>query len=156
MKIRTLDIDELNERLAELEDKRDLIATREEELNECKEALATDPEVAGVAESVDDAQASLDSAKDDFDKDEQAELTALETLKDEIGERRGKISHEGGPYVDERDFEDYAREIADDIGAIDKDAGWPCNCIDWDQAARELKMDYSSVEWQGDTYLYRS
>jgi antirestriction protein len=40
---------------------------------------------------------------------------------------------------------DYAEELAEDIGAIDHDAGWPMNCIDWDRATRELSMDYSEA-----------
>ena len=34
-------------------------------------------------------------------------------------------------------FTDYARELADDIGAVPSDAGWPAYCIDWERAARE-------------------
>jgi hypothetical protein len=52
-------------------------------------------------------------------------------------------------------FKDYAQELAEDIGAINSDASWPNNCIDWDKAARELQMDYSSVEFDGVTYHYR-
>ncbi|KKL86611.1 hypothetical protein LCGC14_1942930, partial [marine sediment metagenome] len=52
-------------------------------------------------------------------------------------------------------FKEYAQELADDIGAIDSDLTWPNNCIDWDQATRELQMDYSTVEFDGITYWYR-
>jgi antirestriction protein len=54
------------------------------------------------------------------------------------------------------DFTDYARELAEDIGAIDRDAKWPVYCIDWEWAARELKMDYTSVEVNGIKYYFRS
>lgn len=40
------------------------------------------------------------------------------------------------------DDEDFAREQAESLGAIDREAHWPMNCIDWEQAARELMMDY--------------
>lgn len=39
--------------------------------------------------------------------------------------------------------EDFAEDMAEQVGAIDRDAKWPMTCIDWDQAARELMMDYS-------------
>lgn len=52
-------------------------------------------------------------------------------------------------------FENYARELADDIGAIKDDAAWPYTCIDWWQAARELKMDYTTTEFNGVTYFYQ-
>lgn len=42
-----------------------------------------------------------------------------------------------------KDDEDFAQEIAEGIGAIDKNAAWPYTCIDWEYAARELMYDYS-------------
>jgi len=39
--------------------------------------------------------------------------------------------------------EDFAREMAEQLGAIDKNAQWPQNCIDWEYAAKELMYDYS-------------
>lgn len=38
--------------------------------------------------------------------------------------------------------EDFARQFADDIGAIQDDCSWPYTCIDWEWAARELMYDY--------------
>lgn len=31
---------------------------------------------------------------------------------------------------------------------------WPYNCIDWEKAANELKQDYSTVDFEGETYYY--
>lgn len=42
-----------------------------------------------------------------------------------------------------KDDEDFAYETALSLGAIDKDAKWPNNCIDWGQAAKELMYDYT-------------
>lgn len=56
----------------------------------------------------------------------------------------------------ESEFEDYARELADDIGAVDKNAGWPTRCIDWEQAAAELAQDYTTVTYQGNDYYNRA
>jgi antirestriction protein len=58
--------------------------------------------------------------------------------------------------IPESDFVEYAQELAYDIGAIHQDASWPSNCIDWERAARELKMDYTSVEVNGIKYYFRS
>lgn len=52
-------------------------------------------------------------------------------------------------------FQEYAEQLADDIGAIDADAGWPVRCIDWAQAAAELQVDYTPVEFDGVTYWVR-
>ena len=144
MKIRTLDIDELNDRLAELEGFRDALESERENLAE-----ATD-------EDRDEIAGRLEAAQDDFGADEQDELKQLESLRDEIGESRGKINDEGGPFIHENDFKEYAQELAEDIGAIPRDAAWPCRCIDWEAAADELRADYSEVTRNGETYLYRS
>lgn len=52
-------------------------------------------------------------------------------------------------------FRTYAEELADDIGAIPRDAQWPLTCIDWEQAARELRYDYSPIDIDGVTYWTR-
>jgi antirestriction protein len=58
--------------------------------------------------------------------------------------------------IPEYEWEAYARQLAEDIGAISTDGGWPVYCIDWERAARELAADYSKVEVDGTTYYYRS
>ena len=45
-----------------------------------------------------------------------------------------------GEYKDDQEF---AMETADSMGAVDKNANWPMNCIDWEYAAKELMYDYS-------------
>ena len=58
--------------------------------------------------------------------------------------------------IPEGEFEDYARQLAEDIGAIPEGLQWPVNCIDWGRAARELRYDYTLVTFDGDEYLIRS
>jgi antirestriction protein len=61
-------------------------------------------------------------------------------------------------YNGEHDSEKaFAQELADDIGAVDTDIGWPNSCIDWDQAARELFMgDYwSERSSTGTVFVFR-
>lgn len=150
--IRYLDIDELNDRLAELEDIKDNLRIAEDDLEEY-DSEHTPPE-----DSDDERQdliEAVESAQKDFDEIAD-ELAKLEELKDQIGERKGKIDDENGPFIHDNDFKDYARELAEDIGAIDRNASWPLGCIDWEQAADELKADYTSVDWEGVTYYYRA
>lgn len=61
----------------------------------------------------------------------------------------------GETLIADRYFKQYAMDFAEDIGAIPKDNAWPCTCIDWDQAASELQMDYTSVEIDGQTFWIR-
>ena len=52
-------------------------------------------------------------------------------------------------------FRTYAEELADDCGMVPKNAQWPLTCIDWEQAARELRYDYTGIEIDGATYWTR-
>ena len=85
--------------------------------------------------------------------EDRAELEDLEALASE-GESAADWIH-GETLIRDSYFEEYARDLADDIGAVDKDAGWPNSCIDWEKAADELRMDYFSVEFRGVTYWIR-
>jgi hypothetical protein len=74
--------------------------------------------------------------------DEQAQLKAF------ASELAGYVPdwRYGSIVVAEDHFEDYARQLAEELGLINADAGWPARNIDWAAAADELKMDYSSAE----------
>lgn len=39
--------------------------------------------------------------------------------------------------------EEFAQNLADDLGLVPDDLSWPCSCIDWERAARELLQDYA-------------
>lgn len=39
--------------------------------------------------------------------------------------------------------EDFAQDLAEQLGCIDRHAQWPYTCIDWTYAAKELMWDYS-------------
>lgn len=91
---------------------------------------------------------------------ERAELAELESLLAELAGGGGDEQFEGDWYpvtlIRDSHFKTYAEEFADDVGAIKPgEFQWPYTCIDWDQAARELQTDYSSVEFRGVTFWYR-
>lgn len=100
----------------------------------------------------DELQAEIDEG--DLTPDE---VTEAEQEITEIDEVEGYCEdfYHGGTLIPEVDFEDYAREFAEDIGAISDDGRWPNYCIDWKYAARELAMDYSLVEYDGVDYYVR-
>ena len=87
------------------------------------------------------------------------ELTELRTLLSELEGMGGDEQWKGDWYpvllIRDSHFKAYAQELAEDTGAIDSNATWPNNCIDWDHAARELRYDYSGVDVQGITYWTR-
>ena len=91
---------------------------------------------------------------------ERKELAALRVLLDELKGNGGDEQWQGDWYpltlVRDSYFTSYAQGIAEDCSNIDfATLSWPLTCIDWNQAARELRMDYSSVEFGGVTYWYR-
>jgi hypothetical protein len=53
-------------------------------------------------------------------------------------------------------FKEYAMQLADEISGDGKSENWPFNCIDWEMAARELKYDYSALDYDGITYWIRN
>lgn len=171
--IRYLDISELNDRLDELTALRDALDAANEAHNEAVRAFECasrafsdnsdetqnddlDAAMESAREEMDEAEEALNEADVAFATEERKELEKLEALKDEIGERRGKIDEGNGPFVHEYDFAEYAQELAEDIGAIDRNVSWPLTCIDWTAAANELRADYTEITWEGASYLYRA
>lgn len=102
-----------------------------------------------IAEA-DELRDRLDDEDDPLDDSERERLAAIDSLAEEVSEWQ-----HGAALIHESYFTEYAQELAEDIGAIDKDAGWPLSHIDWNAAADALKMDYISVEFDGDTYYVR-
>lgn len=88
------------------------------------------------------------------DPDDAAEYEALKAFAKEFEDRAADYAY-GETAIRDSYFEQYAMELADDIGAVPSDVAWPCTCIDWDMAARELKQDYMSIEFDGVTYWTR-
>lgn len=127
-----------------LTDGRYIIDSREiiERIDEL-EALGT-PE---HAEPGEDAYTGLD-------QDEADELESLRKFQDEMSDYCPDWEY-GETLVSDYYFVTYAQELADDIGAVPSDLSWPMTCIDWEQAARELRMDYTSAELGGHTYWGR-
>jgi antirestriction protein len=86
-------------------------------------------------------------------EDSYEELKKLRALVEE-GERFPDWKH-GSTLVNEDHFEEYAKQFAEDIGAI-SNSDWPCCYIDWKAAANALKMDYSTIEYGGTIFYIRN
>jgi len=117
-------------------DSRDVIARIEE----------LESELEGLTSEADALTANL--------VDEFAELQTLTALADEASGYTSDWQY-GETLIRDSYFEDYAQELAEDIGAIDNNATWPNNCIDWERATRELQMDYTQVDFDGVAYWIR-
>lgn len=135
----TLDVRDLTARVDELRSERDDL-----------ESEATDDTNAAQDEALD--------AQNDWLKEYGPELDALEKFLAQLAGYGGDHNWEGDSYpghlIHDSYFETYAEEYASDIGAIVPNAVWPNTCIDWKQAAKELQQDFSSAEFDGQTYWY--
>jgi antirestriction protein len=79
------------------------------------------------------------------------ELDALRTFAADGADYSGDWEY-GATLIRDSYFQEYAQELAEDIGAVNRDGGWPTYCIDWEWAARELRQDYTAVDFDGVTY----
>lgn len=91
--------------------------------------------------------------------DEWSERVKISTFLDDVRRHGGDAQYNGDWYpaffVADSHFTDYAREFADDVGAVNRDLEWPYTCIDWEKAAQELQTDYSSINIDGADFWYR-
>ena len=90
--------------------------------------------------------------------EEREELAKLESVLDDLKGCGGDEQWQGDWYpvglIHERYFTDAMRELVQDIGDLPRDIP-SYLAIDWEQTAKNLRADYSSVEIDGDTYWYR-
>lgn len=112
-----------------------------------------------IIDRIAELEAERDAAENEgeapFDEDSAAELAELTELARE-GEGYSRDWAYGVQLIRESYFEDYARELADDLhGRAMQNAHWPFDCIDWDKAASELRQDYTGIEYGGVTYYVR-
>lgn len=150
---------------ADILDSRDIEA-RIDELEAERGALVEDIENAEEAISDADEDSDLSTLESDLsaakgalaawdEGDEAEELRKLKAFRDEL-EPYCADWHHGETLIRDSYFKDYARDCAEDWhGSALREARWPFDCIDWDRAARELQMDYTSAEFDGVTYWAR-
>lgn len=100
--------------------------------------------------------------------DERQELRVLKALAEECEGYAADWLY-GETLIRDSYFTEYAEELAYECAPSQEAAaflrgnpggelsGWPFTCmsIDWEQAARELQMDYTAVDFDGVTYWIR-
>jgi antirestriction protein len=65
---------------------------------------------------------------------------------DNIGEQYATAEDVQEAYCGQFDSnEDFAQDLAEQIGSIKSEVSWPYTCIDWEYAAREIMYDYFEV-----------
>jgi hypothetical protein len=119
-------------------------------------------DIIDVRDIIDEYEQILDTRDPEtgkIDPDEQENFDQLTTLLGDLKGYGGDHQWQGDWYpvtlISDSHFTEYAIELADGIGATNSEMSWPYTCIDWEQAANELQIDYTSVEYDGTTYWYR-
>ncbi len=90
---------------------------------------------------------------EDNDADDRAEIAEL---FDQLGIDADQPDEHDVIVIPFAMFKDYAMQLADDLGLIPDTYAWPASCIDWDEAADQLSMDYTTAEVGGHTFFYRA
>ena len=149
-------------------DSRQVIARREEleaEQEALKEAYedakaafndldgdATQEERCEAIETLDNANSEWSAWRDEYLE----EMQTLQKLCD-AGESCASDWHHGATLILDEYFPRYAEELASELhGSAVTQADWPFSCIDWDQAAEQLKADFTQIELEGESYWVRS
>jgi len=130
-------------------DVRDVIA-RFEELEGERENAAGDADEQDAAER--DALIAFDESE------EGQEYARLKELLDDLSGNGGHEQWRGDWYpitlIRDSYFVEAMQELVSDIGDLPKEIPSYLE-IDWEKTARNLRVDYSSVEFDGVTYWYR-
>jgi antirestriction protein len=85
--------------------------------------------------------------------DDAAELAALQKLAEEAEGYADDWTH-GVTLIHDDYFTDYAREMLEDCGTIPRDLPTWVE-IDWEATARNVRTDYTYVDFDGVTYWVR-
>lgn len=107
-----------------------------------------------VIAAIEELTRMRDEGDEDFDDYDATTLAGLEAFAAEASDYCADWEF-GEVLVRDSYFTDYAQQLAEDLGLIDDNARWPATCIDWEQAAQELRTDYTSAEFNGTTYWFR-
>jgi len=93
---------------------------------------------------------------DPLDPDEEEELRILMALREEVSYNAGEDWEDGVTLIRDSHFTDYAQQLAEEVCDMQSASQWPFYAIDWERAARDLRMDYSPVDFDGVQYWARA
>lgn len=157
-----IDSRDVIKRLAELESERSDLEDEATEAREAFEEKVGKPYDEASAEEIDEKDANDEEAAflakqaavTEWDADNGDDLKALKSLDEQASGYASDWRH-GASLIRDSHFQRYAEQTAEDLGLIQRKVSWPYTCIDWEKAAYELQMDYTSVDYDGVTYWIR-
>ena len=134
----------------DLQEQIDNLESEIEDLNEYLEDLDKDLGMCGPDFELLTVQDEIEKGKEQL-QDLRDELQPLLDLKDEgIPDW-----NYGATLIPESDWEEYVEDLVKDCGYISNDVPWWI-VIDWAATADNIAADYSTVDYDGDTYYYRN
>jgi len=87
------------------------------------------------------------------DEDEEEEFKALSALAEEGKDYAEDWLH-GATLIHERYFTEYAQEMLEDCCEIPRNLPHYI-AIDWEATAQNIRVDYTEIDFNGQTYLVR-
>lgn len=132
-------------------DSRDVI-DRIVELSDRREALQEEFDADPANEGVDFDNWVCNQT--DWSREEQEELDALKALAEEAAGYAPDWRYGATLIREDYFYDSYAEQLCKDIGAIPSDMP-DYIVIDWDATAKNLVVDYTEVDFDGETYLIR-
>ena len=132
------DIEELYEECERLQDEHDRL---ESAIADASDALSEDT-TDGEMQDLIDAREDLE----DWNADYGERWMSLNVLFEEISRDIELIP--------ENEFIDYVQDLLSDIGDLPRNIPWYIE-IDWEATADNIRQDYSQLDFEGETYLYR-
>lgn len=128
-----------------------------EDVIDSRDVTARIEELEGERDAAnEDAPAVDDDGLTAWDRDnseDAAELKALKALADEAEGYAPDWTY-GAALIRESYFVEYCQDLLEDIGDLPKDLPSYIE-IDWEATARNLKVDYTEVDFDGVPYLVR-
>jgi hypothetical protein len=136
-------------------DTRDLQTEREDLKQQILESfLESFPHYEDMTDTFEDIrfeEEEIESWKEDWF----TELEVIEAINDLENSVGSEWSY-GVTLINEDDFEDYCKELIEEIGDLPSDLpSYISNNIDWSGVADDLRVDYAEVDFRGETYLFR-
>lgn len=153
--------EDIGDHRIEIEDKESEIEDLESEIEELNKGDHDDVvemiaerenNIAALRSDISDIEENITTIGYDIEE-AQEELSPLKSLAEEAEGYSADWNY-GQALIRDSYFEEYAQQLAEDIGAIHRPA-WPCDHIDWEAAADALKMDYTQIDFDGVDYWIR-
>lgn len=105
-----------------------------------------------------DVQDLIDAYEQAMEDEDAEAVAAYDAVLAQLRGNGGDVQYRGAWYpaqlIRDSCFADYARELVEDCDYLPRDLPHWIE-IDWDATARNVRMDYSCIDVDGDTYWYR-